>query len=70
MNGPVEEGAKVAHGIIDGLKSQPLSLALIVMNLIFVGFAWLVLDQLNTRTTRQYEVKYKLIAKIIEQCNK
>jgi len=68
MNGAVEEGAKVAGGIVEGLKSQPLSLALIVMNLIFVGFAWLILDQLNTRTTRQYEVKDQLIARLIDKC--
>jgi len=67
--GAIEEGAKVASGVIEGLKSQPLSLALIVMNLIFIGFAWLVLDQLNTRTTRQYEVKDQLIAKLIDKCH-
>jgi hypothetical protein len=66
--GAIEEGAKVATGIVDGLKSQPLSLALIVLNLTFIVFtAWLAYT-VNARTTHQYDVKDALIAKLIEQC--
>jgi hypothetical protein len=66
--GAVEEGAKVASNVVEGLKSQPLSLALIVVNLVFVGFvAWLA-NEFNNRTTHQYEVKDQLIAKLLDQC--
>ena len=66
--GPIEEGAKVAHGVVEGLKQQPLSLALIVINLVFVGFvAWLG-NEFNQRTTHQYEVKDQLIARLLDQC--
>jgi hypothetical protein len=66
--GAIEEGAKVAAGIVDGLKSQPLSLALIVLNLAFISLtAWLAYT-INERTTRQYEVKDQLIERLIEQC--
>ena len=66
--GPVEEGAAVAKGVVEGLKNQPLSLALIVMNLIFVLFmAWLA-NEFNARTTHQYEVKDQLITKLIDKC--
>jgi len=68
MNGAIQEGAKVAGGIVEGLKSQPLSLALIVMNIIFIGFAVWVLQSLNARTVRQYEVKDQLIAKLVDKC--
>jgi len=68
MAGPVEEGAKVATGVVDGLKQQPLSLALIVMNIVFIGFAVWVLQSLDERTVRQYEVKDQLIAKLIDKC--
>jgi hypothetical protein len=66
--GAVEEGAKVATGVVEGLKSQPLSLALIVLNLVFVLFvAWLA-HEFNQRTNHQYEVKDTLIAKLIDKC--
>jgi len=32
-----EQAGNVATGIVDGLKTQPLALALIVLNLLFVG---------------------------------
>jgi hypothetical protein len=68
MNGAVEEGAAVAKGTIEALRSQPLALALIVMNLVFVLFmAWLA-HTFNERTNHQYEVKDQLIAKLIDQC--
>jgi hypothetical protein len=53
---------------VEGLKSQPLSLALIVLNLVFVLFvAWLA-HEFNQRTNHQYEVKDTLIAKLIDKC--
>jgi len=66
--GAVEEGAKVASGVVEGLKSQPLSLALIVVNLTFIGFMGWIAHEFNQRTTHQYEVKDQLIAKLLDQC--
>jgi len=66
--GAIEEGAKVASGVVEGLKQQPLALALIIMNVVFIAFAVWVLQSLNARTVHQYEVKDQLIAKLIEQC--
>jgi hypothetical protein len=66
--GPVEEGAKVASNVVEGLKSQPLSLALIVVNLVFVLFVGWLAHEFNERTTHQYEVKDQLIAKLLDQC--
>ena len=66
--GAIEEGAKVATGVVEGLRSQPLSLALIVVNVVFVLFvAWLA-HEFNTRTTHQYEIKDQLITKLIDKC--
>jgi hypothetical protein len=68
MSGAIEEGAKVATGVVEGLRSQPLSLALVVLNLVFVLFvAWLA-NEFNARTTHQYEVKDQLIARLIDKC--
>jgi len=66
--GAIEEGAKVASGVVEGLKAQPLALALIVMNIVFIGFSVWVLQSLNARTVHQYQVKDQLIAKLIDKC--
>jgi hypothetical protein len=68
--GAIEEGAKVATGVIEGLKSQPIALALIVMNVIFVGAVGYAAHELNVRTTAQYESQTALIHKLIDQCSK
>ena len=66
--GAVEEGAKVATTVVEGLKAQPLSLALIVVNVGFLVFmAWLA-HEFNVRTTDQYRVKDELISRLIASC--
>lgn len=40
MAGPIEEGAQTARSFIDALKDQPLSLALVIMNLCLLGFLY------------------------------
>lgn len=43
--GAIEEGAKVAASAVEGLKQQPLALALIVLNVIFIGVGtWIYFD--------------------------
>ena len=66
--GLTEEGGKVAHGVIEGLKSQPLSLALVVINCVFIIFMWWLASTFNQRTEHQYQVKDELIAKLLDQC--
>jgi hypothetical protein len=41
MAGPAEEGAKVAVSVVESLKTQPLILALVLFNALFMGaVAW------------------------------
>jgi hypothetical protein len=63
--GAVEEGTKVAVSISEGLRQQPLSLALIVLNIVFIVFiAWLTY-LINSRTITQYKVKDDQIASLL-----
>jgi hypothetical protein len=39
-DGPVSNGVKVAGGIVDGLKSSPVLLALVVFNALFVAVVY------------------------------
>jgi len=55
--GATEQVGKVATGVVEGLKSQPLSLALIVLNIVFVLFVGWLLYALNERTVEQYRQK-------------
>jgi len=55
MNGAVEEGGKVATSLIEGLKTSPLVLALIVLNIIFIGMVtW---ASMNVATARDVIMK-------------
>jgi hypothetical protein len=65
MTGAVEEGAKVAVSISEGLRSQPLSLALVVMNIVFVILVGWLGYTINERTTTQYRVKDDMISELV-----
>jgi len=63
MSGAVEEGAKVATGVVNALSNQPLTLSLVVFNCLFIGMvAWSSYENRQTNTA--------LIEKFLEQQNK
>jgi hypothetical protein len=66
----VEEGGKLANTIVNELKTQPVSLALILLNVIFVAFAVFLAHTINQRTISQYDAKDKLIHELLETCLK
>lgn len=49
--GPVEEAAKTVGSFMDVMKTQPLSLALVVMNLALLGIFWAILSVIDKNTT-------------------
>ena len=65
MAGAVEEGAKIAVSISEGLRAQPLSLALVVMNIVFVILVGWLGYTINERTTTQYRVKDDMISELV-----
>jgi hypothetical protein len=59
--GPIEEGAKVATSVITGLKEQPLALALIVLNIMWLAAVfWLA----HTNSMREDQ----LISDLVRAC--
>lgn len=66
--GAIEEGGKVAGGVVEGLKSQPLALALIVVNLLFLGAGAYVLNAVAGLGGAQNERKDALLSQLAKNC--
>jgi hypothetical protein len=69
--GAIEEGAKVATGLVDSLKTQPLSLALVLMNICLLGFFWLILTKVAEQRQREVQLLYedkKEVRELIARC--
>jgi hypothetical protein len=71
MGGAVEEGAKLAGGFLDALKREPLSLALVVMNLSLLAFCYVILirvaDQRKEEVGLLYDDK-KQVRELLAKC--
>jgi hypothetical protein len=61
MAGPVEEGAKVASGIVDALKAQPAVLALTLANIAMLIFIFYALKGAADFRDRSMANQFKLI---------
>ena len=68
--GALEEGGKVAVGTVEALKTQPLALALIVINVIFLlgtGFTLFnIMDRVNAANVRHDT----MLTNILRDCGK
>ena len=72
MSGPIEETGKVATSVIESLKSQPLAIALIVINVMFLGGGGYVLLDIAKRASETTERKDALVAEMMRKaydCN-
>jgi len=68
---PVQATGQIAGGVVDSLKAQPLSLALVVMNLALIGFIYMQGTAFNTQ--RETNVKLFIdvqreVQKLLSQC--
>jgi hypothetical protein len=71
MAGAVEEAGKAAGSFIDALKREPLSLALVLMNLSLLGFFWLILNAVAAQREREIKLLYedkKEVRELIAKC--
>ncbi len=49
MAGAIEEGAKVAGGVVDAMRGQPLAIANIVLNIAFLLFLFYYVSRISQR---------------------
>ena len=71
MAGAVEEGAKLAGGFMDALKREPLSLALVVMNLAMLLFFYFLLTTVASQREREIQLLYtdkKEVRELLAKC--
>ena len=71
MSGAVEEGAKVVGGFMEALKREPLSLALVVMNLALLAFFYVLLTRVADQREREIGLLYadkKEVRELLAQC--
>lgn len=67
--GATEEAGKVASGIVDSLKSQPLVLALIVINVLFLAmFVWIAHEVATTNRIERTQ-RDTLIQELQKTCD-
>jgi hypothetical protein len=63
-----EETGKVATTFIDTMKSQPLALALVAVNLLFLGAGIYILREIADRTAANTLRQSEIYAKLAETC--
>jgi hypothetical protein len=62
---PIETTGKVAASTIDAMKSTPLALALLVVNVGFLGFAAYVLGEVAANASERNKTQSELISKLV-----
>jgi hypothetical protein len=66
--GLLEHSAKALHSLADAMKAQPIALALIVINLLFLGTAVLVLRDVALNAREREISDSKLLSQILRDC--
>jgi hypothetical protein len=57
--GPVEEGSKAIGGVVESLKAQPLSLALVVMNVALLALFYYIASKVSETRQREMAALYQ-----------
>jgi hypothetical protein len=65
MTGPVETAGKVASGAIDAMKSTPMAIALLLVNISFLGFAAFMLGSVASNSAERNKSQIELITKLV-----
>jgi hypothetical protein len=60
-----EQAAKVATGVVNAMQSTPLAIALLVVNVGFLGFAAYVLGEVAANAQERNKTQSELISKLV-----
>lgn len=61
----IEETGKVATGVVNAMQSTPLAIALLVVNVAFLGFAAYVLGEVAANAKERNTTQSELIGKLV-----
>lgn len=64
----MEATGKVASSAIDAMRSTPLAIALLAVNVAFLGFSGYVLKHVADASVERNKLQLGLISKLIEEC--
>jgi hypothetical protein len=63
--GVTEEAGKVGSAAIGAMSSQPLAIALLIINIGFLGFAGYVLGQVAANASERNKTQMELISRLV-----
>jgi hypothetical protein len=64
----IEQTGKVASGVVEAMKSTPLAIALLVVNVAFLVFATYVLGAVARNASERNHSQIELIGKLVAEC--
>jgi hypothetical protein len=63
-----EQAAKLATTTVEAMKSVPLAIALLVVNIGFLGFASYVLGEVASNSQERNKLQMELIGQLAKDC--
>lgn len=66
--GPVETAGEVASTAVSAMQSTPLAIALLIVNICFLGFAGYVLSEVAANSKARNTEQQALISSLIKDC--
>jgi Tfp pilus assembly protein PilV len=63
--GATEAAGKVATSAIDAMKSTPLAIALLIVNVGFLGFAAYILGEVAANASERNKAQLELISRLV-----
>jgi hypothetical protein len=67
--GVTEEAGKVGTAAVNAMGSQPLAIALLIVNVAFLGFAGYVLGEVAENAQMRNQSQMDLIARLVSDCH-